>query len=59
MNVGQLREFLARFPASMPVIAEWEGTWNRINSDEHYDWESRDGVLIFDVDDRNKAVPGV
>lgn len=59
MSVGQLREFLARFPESTPVIAEWEGTWNRINADEHIDWTLRDGVLVFDVDDRDKRAPQI
>jgi hypothetical protein len=28
MTVAEVREKLAEFPPDMPVIAEWEGTWN-------------------------------
>jgi hypothetical protein len=34
MTVAELREKLAEFPQDMPVIAEWEGTWNYVSSDD-------------------------
>lgn len=57
MTVAELREKLNEFPQDMPVIAEWEGTWNFIEPDafavekyEHGHPEDYADVLVINVE---------
>ena len=61
MTVAELREKLNEFPQDMPVIAQWEGTWNFFESSNFDVVRSSEGwshsedacdVLIIDVDCR-------
>jgi hypothetical protein len=57
MTVAELREKLNQYPPDMPVIAQWEGTWNMIEYDafdvEHENYCHPDDMcdcLVIDVD---------
>jgi hypothetical protein len=58
MTVGELREKLCNYPPDMPVLGQWEGTWNNIRPDgfevlpeDECHPDDRCDVLIIDVED--------
>ena len=57
MTVSELREKLNEYPQDMPVIAQWEGTWNHFTPESfrlgrHMYCHADDvcDVLIIDVE---------
>jgi hypothetical protein len=59
MTVAELREKLNEFPQDMPVVAQWEGTWNCFDAKNFLvqrstGWHQDDNcdLLTIDVDQR-------
>lgn len=57
MTVSELREKLNEFPQDMPVLAEWEGTWNSFEPEcfaakrsDHWHQDDNCEVLVINVE---------